>query len=184
MRVLNIRVVAFLLAASASVTAAFSTLGRPQTHAFSPSMKKGSSSALYLFGGGGGGGGDAAKKGPGFMDQLAMLKKAQEIAQKRGKLDEELKKMSFVGESANGKVKATFKYVPATNPMDPNPDYEAIKFDFDDEFFASATPEELSAAIKECIVNGIDSTNKAVAEKYSVLQGDLAEALGSLKPKQ
>ena len=133
--------------------------------------------ALNLFGGGGG----DAKKGPGFMDQLSMIKKAQEIAQKRGKIDEELKKMTFLGESAEGKVKASFKYVPASNPMDPNPDYEAISFEFDDEFFEAASPEDLSSAIKECIMNGIEKTNAGVAEKYSVLQGDLAEAFGAMK---
>ena len=136
---------------------------------------------LDLFGGGGGGG---EKKGPGFMDQLAMIKKAQEIAQKRGKIDEELKKMDFAGESSNGKVKASFKYVPATNPMDPNPDYEAVSFDFDDEFFGSASPEDLSEAVKECIMDGIENTNKGVSEKYAALQEDLAEALSAMKPKE
>jgi len=55
---------------------------------------------------------DGEKKGPGMMDQLAMFKKAQEMAQKKQKLDEELKKMDFTGSAEDGKVTGTFKYVP------------------------------------------------------------------------
>ena len=55
---------------------------------------------------------DGEKKGPGMMDQLAMFKKAQEMAQKKQKLDEELKKMDFTGAAEDGKVTGTFKYVP------------------------------------------------------------------------
>lgn len=117
------------------------------------------------------------------MDQLAMFKKAQEMAQKKKKLDEELQAMPFEGVSADGKVKASFKYVPNTNPMDPNPEYEPVNFDFDDDFFESSSPEELAAAAKEAIQSGIDNTNKAVAEKYSVLQTDLMAAFGQ-KPQE
>ena len=154
-----------MLAASSAVSA-FSTQRPTQT-----------STALNLFGKGGGSGGD--KKGPGMMDQLAMFKKAQEMAQKKAKIDEELKKMDFSGTAADGKVVASFKYVPVQNPIDPNPDYEAVEFKFDNEFYESASPEEISAAVKESILNGIEETNKIVAEKYAVLQESLMEALGS-----
>ena len=110
------------------------------------------------------------------MDQLAMFKKAQEMAQKKNKLDQELANEDFVGEGADGKVKGTFKFVPIKNPMDPNPDYEAVSFEFDDEWYESATPEELSAAVKEAISAGIEKTNAAVIEKYQALQGDLMDA--------
>jgi YbaB/EbfC DNA-binding family len=129
-------------------------------------------SSLNLFGDGGKGG----NKGPGMMDQLAMFKKAQDMAAKKKKLDEELSKERFIGEGAGGKVKGSFQFVPIMNPLDPNPDYEAKSFEFDDEFFASASPEELSEAVKECVLNGIEKTNVAVAEKYSVLQSDLMAA--------
>ena len=144
-----------------------------------------SNTALNLFGSGakGGGGGGGENKGPGMMDQLAMFKKAQEMAQKKKKLDEELQAMPFEGVAADGKVKVSFKYVPNTNPMDPNPEYEPVSFDFDDAFFDSSSPEELSAAAKEAFDNGIENTNKAVAEKYAVLQTDLMEAFGQ-KPQQ
>ena len=115
-----------------------------------------------------------------MMDQLAMFKKAQEMAQKKKELDNELSQMSFVGSSSNGKVKGNFKYVPNTNPMDPNPEYEPQNFEFDDEFYASASPEELSDAIKEAILNGIEVTNNAASEKYSVLQADLMAAMGGI----
>mmetsp|Transcript_12971 Transcript_12971/g.35907 ORF Transcript_12971/g.35907 Transcript_12971/m.35907 type:complete len:178 (-) Transcript_12971:50-583(-) len=168
MRVLQTTTV--LLAASTSVCA-FSTqkLAQPQ------------STALNLFGKGGTEG--AAKKGPGMMDQIAMFKKAQEMAQKKQKIDEELKKMDFSGEGADGKVKASFKYVPVQNPMDPNPDYEAVSFEFDADYYESASPEDLAAAVKDCITNGIETTNQVVAEKYSALQGDLMQAFGQ-KPAE
>lgn len=68
----------------------------------------GSTTALSLFGGGDKGGG-AAAKGPGMMDQIAMLKKAQEMAQKKNKIDQELKAMSFEGSAEDGKVTVTMK---------------------------------------------------------------------------
>jgi|Transcript_50275 hypothetical protein len=138
-------------------------------------------SSLYLFGGGGGNQG-GEKKGPGMMDQLAMFKKAQEMAQKKNKLDEELKLMTFYGEGSEGKVKATMKYVPVANPMDPNPDYEATVFEFDDEFYEAASTEELAAACKEALFDGIKNTNEAVSDKYQVLQADLMEAFGQAAP--
>jgi YbaB/EbfC DNA-binding family len=139
-----------------------------------------SSTALNLFGTKK----ESGDKGPGFMDQMAMFKKAQEMASKKQKLDEELKLETFEGVSSNGKVKASFKFVPVKNPMDPNPDYDAISFDFDDEFFQSASPEELSAAVTESIADGIAKTNVAVAQKYAVLQADLIDALGQGKKQQ
>jgi YbaB/EbfC DNA-binding family len=132
--------------------------------------------------GGGGGNKDGEKKGPSMMDQLAMFKKAQEMAQKKQKLDEELKKEVFMGSSADGKVKASFKFVPVSNPLDPNPDYEPTGFEFDDEYYQSASVEELSEAVYASILDGIEKTNMAVAQKYTVLQNDLMEAFGQ-KPK-
>ena len=140
-----------------------------------------SSTTLHLFGGGAKEGGE--KKGPGMMDQLAMFKKAQEVAQKKKELDTELAKMDFQGTGADGKVKATFKYNPSTNPMDPNPEYEVKSFDFDDEFYSSSSPEEIADAVEAAIMDGIENTNKAVADKYEVLQTDLMEAFGQKGPE-
>lgn len=140
-------------------------------------MTSKTTTALNLFGGGGK---KNENKGPGMMDQLAMFKKAQEMAQKKKKLDEELQAMDFVGE-VPGKVKVNFKYVPVLNPMDPSPDYEPTKFEFDDSFFNSASPTEIAEAAKEAISNGIDKTNQAVVVKYQTLQQDLMEAFGQKK---
>ena len=156
-----------------------STLILAQIGAFAPSTTRqhqSTTTALHLFGGGDKKEGD--NKQPGMMDQLAMFKKAQEMAQKKKKLDEELMKENFIGESPDGNVKGTFKYVPISNPMDPNPDYEAVKFEFDDAFYESATPAEIAAAVKAAIRSGIEKTNMAVAEKYQVLQEDLMETFG------
>jgi DNA-binding protein YbaB len=141
------------------------------------------STQLNLFGGGGGKD-SGGKKPPGMMDQMAMFKKAQELAKKKNDLDKELSETEYVGESADGKVKATFKFVPVKNPMDPNPDYEAQKFDFDEEWFEGSSPEEISSAVKEAIEDGIKSTNDAVAEKYQTLQGDLMGALAPSAPEE
>ena len=138
------------------------------------------STSLNLFGGGGNK--DKGNSGPGMMDQLAMFKKAQEIATKKRKLDEDLQKMIFTGTSSNNHVTVTMKYVPVINPMDPNPEYESTKFDFDDEYYNTVSTDDLAKDIQDAIVNGIEATNKMVAEKYSTLQSDLMEALGGRLP--
>jgi hypothetical protein len=173
-----------LLTAKASVLLVLlSVLSPPLVRSFVPSSRLGipstaCSTQCNLFGSGGGGGTkDGERKGPGMMDQLAMFKKAQEMATKKKKLDEELQKMTFTGENP-GKVSGTFKYVPIANPMDPNPDYEAVSFDWDESFFESASPAELSEAAQTAILRGIEQTNLAVAEKYATLQADLMQALG------
>ena len=67
--------------------------------------------------------------------------------------------------------------------MDPNPDYEATSFTFDQAYYDSATPEELSVAVKAVVFDGIANTNMAVAQKYTVLQEDLMEAFGGGQQK-
>lgn len=150
--------------------------------AFSPQLvstqHSPSSSKLHLFGGGAKNK-DGEKKGPGMMDQLAMLKKAQEMAQKKNKLDQELAAMDFVGASTDGKVKATVKYIPSKNPMDPTPDYDPTSFEFDDEWFESASTEDLSNAVKEAIADGMNNVNKGVEEKYESLKADIAGLAGA-----
>jgi DNA-binding protein YbaB len=150
------------------------------TNAFAPQLTtRQQSSQLNLFGGGAKDG--EKKAGGGMMDQLAMFKKAQELAQKKNAIDKELAEEDFFGESADGKVKATFKFIPVKNPMDPNPDYEAQKFEFDDEWYESASPEDISAAVKEAVLNGVNETNQKVAERYQALQGDLMGAMGGMQ---
>jgi DNA-binding protein YbaB len=150
--------------------------------AFSPQLHlvgRTSTTSLSLFGGGGGGGG---KKGPGMMDQLAMFKKAQEVAQKKAALDKELQEEDFQGTAADGKVIANFKYVPIKNPMDPNPDYELVDLSLDDAFFEESSPEDLSAAIQAAYTDGVDACNKAVMEKYQSLTAELSDVFGGAAP--
>lgn len=141
-----------------------------QTRPISPSTTQ-----LRLFGGGNKGG---EKKGPGMMDQLAMIKKAQEMAQKKQKLDAELAAMVFIGTGADGKVTAKFKYIPSRNPMDLSPEYEAQAFEFDDAWYDSASPDELSAAVLEAIQAGYKATNEALIQKYATMQADVLEVMG------
>eukprot|EP00536_Pseudo-nitzschia_multiseries_P001576 jgi/Psemu1/234760/estExt_Genewise1.C_200003 len=108
-----------------------------------------------------------------MMDQLAMFKKAQEMAQKKNKLDDELASENFTGKGADGKVTVSCSFSPSKNPMDPQPDYKATKFDFDEEWFSGASPEDISAGVKEALMDGIEVTNEAVKEKYSQLEEDI-----------
>jgi len=114
-----------------------------------------------------------------MMDQLAMFKKAQEVAQKKAALDKELQEEEFLGTAADGKVNACFKYIPIKNPMDPNPDYELVDLKLDDTFFEEASPEDLSKAIQEAYADGVDTCNKAVMEKYQSLTTEIGAVFGA-----
>jgi DNA-binding protein YbaB len=148
--------------------------------AFAPSSisNRHAATQVNLFGGGAKK--DGEKKSLGMMDQLAMLKKAQEVATKKNKLDQELATVDFKGSSTNGKVTAVFKYVPSKNPMDPSPEYDAVSFDFDDEFYTGASLDELNAGVKEAIMDAVKNVNKGVEEKYEALKEDIAETFGAL----
>jgi len=144
-------------------------------NAFAPALQISSSissSQLDLFGGGNK---DGESKGPGggMMNQLAMFKKAQEMAQKKQTLDQDLAKEIFKGSAADGKVIVDCKFSPSKNPMDPQPDYDAVAFDFDEEWYNSVTPEDLGTAVKEALLDGIEQTNAAVSEKYKILGEEL-----------
>lgn len=142
-----------------------------------------SASSLNLFGGANKGGGNGAAKEPGMMERLAMIQKAQQMAQKKKTLDEELAKEVFEGVSADGKVKINIKFIPPTSPMDPSPDYAATAVDVDDTYFAETSAEDLSMAFKQAYVKGVETTNSAIAMKYQVLQQDMMEAMEGMKPK-
>merc|ERR1712194_374901 len=135
----------------------------------------GSPSQLGLFGGGSKEGGDGKA---GMMDQLAMFKKAQEMAKKKNDLDKELASETFAGSGADGKVTAQCKFAPSKNPMDPQPDYQAAGFEFDEEWYEAASPEELGAAVTEAYRDGIEVTNVAVQEKYKLLEADIKNLQG------
>lgn len=144
----------------------------------SPPVGSQSKTALNLFGGkkdggSGGGGGIAKGLGGGMMDQLSMFKKAQEIAQKKQVIEAELKEILFVGKDESGKVTANIKYVPSSNPMDPQPEYAVQGFDFDDDWFNEAAPEQLSSAVLEAYRAGIDEATKGSQEKFQALAEDL-----------
>ena len=156
-----------------SVITVAMALGGATAFAPTPTITS-SSSKLNLFGGGSKG--DAAgdsKPGGGMMDQLAMFKKAQEMAQKKQKLDKELAEETYEGSAADGKVIVKCSFSPSKNPMDPQPDYKATGFEFDEEWYDAATPEELSTAVKEALMDGTEKTNNAVMEKYKLLEADL-----------
>merc|ERR1719491_515153 len=112
------------------------------------------------------------------MDQLAMFKKAQEMAQKKQKLDKELSEETYTGSAADGKVTVSCKFSPSKNPMDPQPDYQATGFDFNEEWYEGVSPEDLGKAVEEALLNGIENTNEAVKEKYKALEEDLKNLQG------
>jgi DNA-binding protein YbaB len=170
---MKVAILAMMIVGSASAFVA-----APSSRYYCPSSSHATTTtSLNLFGQGNK---DGAKKGgPGMMDQLAMFKKAQEVAQKKQALDKELQEMDFKVTAAGGGVSAVFKYVPIKNPMDPNPDYEMVTLEFDDDYYESVSPEDLSKDIMAAYRSGVEETNKAVMEKYQSLTKDLGEVLGA-----
>lgn len=151
--------------------------------AFSPSpmaSRSSNTAALNLFGGkkdGAAPGGDKGGMG-GMMDQLNMFKKAQEIATKKKAIEEELQLLSFEGKSENEKVTVSMKYLPSSNPMDPQPEFEVQGFSFDDEWFESADTAQLSEAIADAYRAGISATMLGSEEKFKTLAADLQAMMG------
>ncbi|KAL7509885.1 hypothetical protein ACHAXN_006793 [Cyclotella atomus] len=117
---------------------------------------------------------------PGMMDQLAMFKKAQEIASKKNEIDKELAAENIVGEAADGKIKITVQYVPPQLPMNPTPGYEAKAVDIDEAYLNEVSSEELSAALVEAIRNGEKAAMERVAEKYKALEEDMKNIMGGM----
>lgn len=148
--------------------------------AFAPSYKSTTSTSLNLFGGKKEGGGDKGGMG-GMMDQLAMFKKAQEIAKKKTELDNEIAKMDIIGSAADGKVKVTVQYVPAQLPVNPSPGYDAVKIDIDDDYFNEASGADLGTALVEALRDGETAATKIVAEKYQTLDKELSGILGGMQ---
>mmetsp|Transcript_4102 Transcript_4102/g.11641 ORF Transcript_4102/g.11641 Transcript_4102/m.11641 type:complete len:176 (-) Transcript_4102:151-678(-) len=167
---------AALLVASAS---AFSPSSVSRSASSTSTSTAASSSALHLFGGGNKGEGEA--KGPGMMDQLAMFKKAQEVASKKAELDKELQQTDIVGLAADDKVKVTVKYIPAQLPVNPNPGYDVAAIDIDEGYLADVACEDLSEALVEGIRAAENTATQMVAEKYQQLQNDMQEMLQGMQ---
>eukprot|EP00816_Leptocylindrus_hargravesii_P006445 CAMPEP_0196802644 /NCGR_PEP_ID=MMETSP1362-20130617/2221_1 /TAXON_ID=163516 /ORGANISM="Leptocylindrus danicus, Strain CCMP1856" /LENGTH=177 /DNA_ID=CAMNT_0042173989 /DNA_START=69 /DNA_END=602 /DNA_ORIENTATION=+ len=134
------------------------------------------STELNLFGGKKEGG---AAKGPGMMDQLAMLKKAQEIASKKAAIDKELAATEHSGSSADGKVNVVVKYI-APLPMQ-QPGYEPVSAKIDESWLADASTEDVNAALKEAVMEGLKKATAATAEKMQILTAELASVMGEMQ---
>ena len=145
--------------------------------AFAPSFSRTTSTSLNLFGGKKEGGDDKGAMG-GMMDQLAMFKKAQEIAKKKQDLDKEIAEMEIIGSAADGKIKVTVQYIPAQLPTNPSPGYDAVAIDIDEEYLNDVASADLSAALVEALRSGEECATKIVAEKYQTLDKELSGILG------
>lgn len=117
------------------------------------------------------------------MDQLAMFKKAQEIAKKKQELDSEIAEMDIIGTAADGNIKVTIQYVPAQLPVNPSPGYDATKIDIDEDYLGDVSSEDLSAALVEAIRSGETKANEVVAEKYKSLEAEMSGILGEREPQ-
>lgn len=153
--------------------------------AFAPSsnVRTLSTTSLNLFGGKKDGG-DAAKGGGpmgGMMDQLAMFKKAQEIAKKKQDLDQEIAELDIIGTAADGKIKVTVQYVPAQLPANPTPGFDTTSIDIDEEYLNEVSSEDLSSALVDALRDGETSATKLVAEKYQSLDKELSSILGGMQ---
>merc|ERR1719223_1843239 len=116
----------------------------------------------------------------GTMDQLAMFKKAQELASKKNDLDKEIAEMEIIGSAADGSVKVTIQYVPAQMPTNPSPGYDAIGVDLDETFLESSSCDELSEALVNAIRDGEMAATKIVGEKYKVLEEEMQGMMAGL----
>jgi len=116
----------------------------------------------------------------GMMDQLAMFKKAQEIAGKKQTLDKEIAEMDIIGSAADGKVKVTVQYVPAQMPQNPSPGYDATGVDIDEAYLSEVSSEDLSAALVDALRDGETRATQVVAEKYQSLDKELQAILGGM----
>ena len=116
-----------------------------------------------------------------MMDQLAMFKKAQEVAKKKGDLDKELQQTDIVGAAADDKIKVTVKYIPAQLPANPNPGYDVVAIDIDEGYLADVACDDLNDALVEGIRAAETKATQMVAEKYQALQNDMAEMLQGMQ---
>ena len=158
---------------TATTATAFSTSRR------TPATIHQSSTSLNLFGSKPKGEGDAAKQ-PGMMDQLAMFKKAQELAQKKKALDDELANETIVGTAADGNIEVTIKYVPPQLPANPTPGYEAADVNINEEYLNEVSSEDLSAALVTAIRDGETKATARVGEKYKALEEDMKGIMGGM----
>mmetsp|Transcript_3368 Transcript_3368/g.4986 ORF Transcript_3368/g.4986 Transcript_3368/m.4986 type:complete len:167 (-) Transcript_3368:193-693(-) len=119
-----------------------------------------STTELSLFGGK-----KADGSKPGFMDQMAMLKKAQEVAMKKVAIDKELSQLSFVGEAASGKVKVTVKYIPPQPQQHPYPGYEGTAVDIEEAYLQNSGADELGEALTEALSDAYKKCQLEVSTK-------------------
>ena len=165
---------AIALTACGSSVDAFST-SRPGRQVAS---QHSSSTSLNLFGSKPKDPNADASKQPGMMDQLAMFKKAQEIASKKAAIDKELAEEKIVGTAADGKIEITVQYVPPQMPANPTPGYEASDVDIDADYLEDVSPEDLSTALVEAIRAGEQKAAERVGEKYKILEADIQGIMG------
>lgn len=162
----NLATLTALLLTAASATA-FST-PRPGAAAVRQrASPRPSSTSLHLFGSKPKD--PNAPQQPGMMDQLAMFKKAQEIAQKKAAIDKELAQEDIAGTAADGKITVAISYVPPQMPARPTPGYEATGVEIDAEYLAGVDPADLSAALVEAVRDGEKTAAALVGEKYQAL---------------
>jgi DNA-binding protein YbaB len=152
--------------------------------AFTPTFSpRTSSTHLNLFGGKKEGGDSSSGGGGGMggmMDQLAMFKRAQEIASKKNDLDKEIAEMEIIGSAADGSVKVTVQYIPAQMPTNPSPGYDAVNVDIEESYLEGASCEELGEALVNAIRDGETAATKVVGEKYKVLEEEMQAMMGGL----
>ncbi|KAL7543503.1 hypothetical protein ACHAXR_013178 [Thalassiosira sp. AJA248-18] len=115
---------------------------------------------------------------PGMMDQLAMFKKAQELASKKNALDKELAEEKITGTAADGNIEITIQYIPPQLPANPTPGYDASGVDINEEYLASVSAEDLSTALVEAIRDGEKTAAEMVGKKYKGLEEDMKAIMG------
>eukprot|EP00571_Detonula_confervacea_P015687 CAMPEP_0172297738 /NCGR_PEP_ID=MMETSP1058-20130122/653_1 /TAXON_ID=83371 /ORGANISM="Detonula confervacea, Strain CCMP 353" /LENGTH=181 /DNA_ID=CAMNT_0013006923 /DNA_START=30 /DNA_END=575 /DNA_ORIENTATION=+ len=119
---------------------------------------------------------------PGMMDQLAMFKKAQELASKKNAIDKELAEEKIIGTAADGNIKITVQYIPPQLPANPSPGFESDGVEIDADYLESVSAEDLSASLVDAIRDGESKASEIVQQKYKVLEEDMKAIMGGGAP--
>lgn len=109
-----------------------------------------------------------------------MFKKAQELAQKKKALDDELSNEIIIGTAANGNIEITIKYIPPQLPTNPTPGYEASNVNIKEEYLNEVSSEDLSVALVDAIRDGESKATERVTEKYKALEEDMRGIMSGL----
>ena len=97
-----------------------------------------------------------------LKDMGNMLKKAKEMKSQMATIQNELKKLSFIGYGLNKKIEVTV-----------NGEMEIIEIKIDPEVINPGKPKDLEKGIKEAVNDAMKKSKSEAASKFSSIAGGL-----------